>query len=255
MSLPDPFVPSTDAYMTAICYVGSKSLSHVLSSIERCKERLLAVGTQSPAARKQIIDSVMGYWKDQPGVGVNIVDKLLNYTILSPGSVIEWALAKEGTRLAHAYVYEMVGSTIGKVTGRVRQVVRAKNAPGLIPEIKLGMEQTVERERKSMKDLFQLMEDSLVGWATGSKDQTMQDGDGSTGDEAMIRQWGQRWLRVFRRKFAVEEAWFLEAEKIGVEAVEGGVEVLDGVGNGNGNGNLSAEGDAKMDEDPFGGVE
>ncbi|TVY85826.1 Nuclear cap-binding protein subunit, partial [Lachnellula willkommii] len=185
MNLPDPLVASTDAYMTSICYVGSKSLSHVLSSIERCKERLLAVGAQSPEARKQIIDSVMGYWKDQPGVGVNIVDKLLNYTILSPASVIEWALAKEGTRLSLPYVYEMVSATIGKVTGRVRQVVRGKNVPGILPEVKLGMEQTVERERKSMKDLFQVMEDALVGWATGTKDQTMQSGDGSTGDEAM----------------------------------------------------------------------
>ncbi|TVY33692.1 Nuclear cap-binding protein subunit, partial [Lachnellula subtilissima] len=241
-SLPDPLVASTDAYMTSICYVGSKSLSHVLSSIERCKERLLAVGAQSSEARKQIIDSVMGYWKDQPGVGVNIVDKLLNYTILSPNSVIEWALAKEGTRLSLPYVYEMVSATIGKVTGRVRQVVRAKNAPGQLPEVRQGMEQTVERERKSMKDLFQLMEEALVGWATGSKDQAMQSGDGSTGNEAMIRQWGERWLRVFRRKFAVEEAWYLETEKVGVEEGMVGVEVIDGVGIGHGNGNGAVDG-------------
>ena len=52
----------------------------------------------------------MEYWKDQPGIGVNIVDKLLNYTILSPGSVIEWALGKEGGRLSEAHVFEMVGA-------------------------------------------------------------------------------------------------------------------------------------------------
>lgn len=90
MNLGEPLVLSTDAYMTAICYIGSKSLSHVLSSIERCKERLLSAGGASPAARKQIIESVTAYWKDQPGIGVNIVDKLLNYTILSPTSVVEW---------------------------------------------------------------------------------------------------------------------------------------------------------------------
>jgi nuclear cap-binding protein subunit 1 len=206
LRLPDPLVPSTDAYVTAICYIGSKSLSHVLSSIERCKERLLAIGPASPAARKQIIESVMEYWKDQPGIGVNIVDKLLNYTILSPASVVEWALAKEGTRLSKAYVYEMVSATIGKVTGRVRQVVRAKNASGLVPEQKMMLVDTVERERKSMKELFQLMEDSLGGWVTGSKDQAVEGGDGDSIEEATIRQWGERWLRVFRRKIAVEDA-------------------------------------------------
>lgn len=150
------------------------------------------------------------------------MDKLLNYTILSPSSVIEWAVAQNGRRLGMSYVYEMVGATIGKVTNRVRQVVSAKKVSGLSPEQKTTMEQTVAVERQSMKDLFTLMEDSLVSWATGSKDQAMETGDGNSGEEAMIRQWGARWLRVFRRKFAVEEAWFLEAEKDKVD-VEVGV--------------------------------
>jgi nuclear cap-binding protein subunit 1 len=227
MNLPDPLVLSTDAYMTSICYIGSKSLSHVLSCIERCKERLLAIGAASPAARKQIIESTMDYWKDQPGIGVNIVDKLLNYTILSPTSVVDWALAKEGARLSEAHVFEMISATVGKVTGRVRQVAKAKNAPGLMEEQKKILDETVDRERKGMKELFQVMEDSLVGWATGSKDQVVESGDMGV-ENAMIRQWGERWLRVFRRKFAVEEAWYLEAEKLGVEVLNGAApEVMD----------------------------
>ena len=224
MNLPDSLVLSTDAYVTSICYIGSKSLSHVLSSIERCKERLLAIGATSPSSRKQIIESVMEYWKDQPGIGVNIVDKLLNYTILSPTSVVDWALAREGARLSDAHVFEMIGATVGKVTGRVRQVVQAKNARGLLEEQKKILIETVERERTGMKGLFQVMEDSLVGWATGSKDQAQESGDMGP-EDAMIRQWGQRWLRVFRRKFAVEEAWYieteLEAQKPPVEAANG----------------------------------
>lgn len=212
MSLPDPIAISTDAYMTSICYIGSKSLSHVLSCIERCKDRLLSLGTAHPVGRKQIIDSVMAYWKDQPGIGVNIVDKLLNYTILSPGTVIDWALGREGSRLSEAFVFEMVAATVGKVTGRVRQVVQAKTAKGLLEEQKPIMEQTVEAERKAMKELFQVMEDALVGWASGSKDQQVESGDMSS-EDAMIRQWGERWLRVFRRRFAVEESWYLEAAK------------------------------------------
>jgi nuclear cap-binding protein subunit 1 len=171
----------------------------------------------------------MVYWKDQPGIGVNIVDKLLNYTILSPESVIEWALAKEGKRLSEAFVFEMVSATVGKVTGRVRQVVRAKNVPGLLVEQRKILEETAERERKSMKELFGVMEDSLLAWASGSKDQMVQSGDGNSDAEKMVRQWGERWLRVFRRKFAVEEAWFLEVEK---EKVEGGI---DGEANDEGN--------------------
>lgn len=161
----------------------------------------------------------MAYWKDQPGIGVNIVDKLLNYTILSPASVVEWALGKEGKRLGEAFVYEMVSATVGKVTGRVRQVVRATKAPGLTAEQRGLLEATAERERGSMRELFKLMEDLLVGWASGSKDELVQSGDGESESEKMIKQWGERWLRVFRRKFAVEEAWFLEVGKEKIEDV------------------------------------
>ncbi|KAL3425666.1 hypothetical protein PVAG01_02457 [Phlyctema vagabunda] len=203
-------VYSTDAYVTSICYIGSKSLSHVLSCIERCKDRLLA----SSEARGQIIESVMSYWKHQPGIGVNIVDKLLNYTILSPGSVVEWALGKSGSNLSESAIFEMIAATVGKVTGRVRQVVTSSRAAGLLAEQMAVLQETAERERKGMKELFELMEDKLTGWASGSKDQ-MLDGQGVTDAESsMVRQWGERWLRVFRRKSAVEEAWYLEQAKI-----------------------------------------
>jgi nuclear cap-binding protein subunit 1 len=219
-NLPDPLCPSTDAYVTAMCYIGSKSLSHILTYITRCKDRLIAFGSASPAARQQIIESVMTYWKDQPGIGVNIVDKLLNYTILSPQSVIEWALANNSSRLSRAYVYELVAATITKVTGRFRQVVAARHASNLSAEQKQALQEPAEQERKSMKELFVVMEDLLVSWASGSKDQVMEDGDGTSEEEKAVRQWGERWLRTFRRKIAVEDAWFLEVEKI-AGAIEG----------------------------------
>jgi nuclear cap-binding protein subunit 1 len=160
----------------------------------------------------------MEYWKDQPGIGVNIVDKLLNYTILSPASVVEWALGKKGKRLGEAFVYEMVSATVGKVTGRVRQVVKATKAQGLTAEQRKVLEETAERERSAMRELFRLMEDLLVSWASGAKDE-MQTGDVDSDADTMVRQWGERWLRVFRRKFAVEEAWSLEVAKEKVEDV------------------------------------
>jgi nuclear cap-binding protein subunit 1 len=158
----------------------------------------------------------MEYWKDQPGIGVNIVDKLLNYTILSPWSVIEWAVGKEGGRLSEAHVFEMVSATVGKVTGRVRQVVRATKVPGLLEEQKALVEATAKRERES-----------------GSKDQMVESGDMADGD-AMVKQWGERWLRVFRRKFAVEEAWAGEVEKevAPIVAGNGEVKMTDGLDEG-----------------------
>ncbi|KAJ5166495.1 uncharacterized protein N7482_005276 [Penicillium canariense] len=216
LGVDDPKVPSTDALMTSICFVGSKSLSHVLSCIERNKDRLLAIGAASEKARCQIITSVMEYWADQPGIAINIVDKLLNYTIISPLSVLEWALIEHieaGAILSKSHIYEMISATVGKVTNRMRQIVAARTQKGLYEPQLSVLDETLSRERVGMQALFKFIEDSLVSVAAGSNDELMERGNGS-GDmpeDLILRQWGRRWLRVFRRKAAVEEAFISDA--------------------------------------------
>ncbi|KAJ5107568.1 hypothetical protein N7456_004243 [Penicillium angulare] len=216
LGVEDPKIPSTDALVTSICFVGSKSLSHVLSCIERNKDRLLAIGPVSERARCQIITSVMEYWSDQPGIAINIIDKLLNYTIISPLSVLEWALSESldaGTVLAKSHIYEMISATVGKVTNRMRQIVAARTQSGLYEPQLSVLDETLARERVEMQTLFRFIEDAIVSVASGSNDELMERGDGS-GDlpeDAIIRQWGRRWLRVFRRKGAVEEAFITDA--------------------------------------------
>lgn len=250
----DPLVPSTDAFVTSICFIGSKSLSHVLSCIERCKERLLAIGPQSEPARRQIITSVMEYWREKPGVGVNVVDKLLNYTILTPLSVITWALVDnigKGKILTQAHVYEMIASTMHKVTNRVRQIVVARNQRGLPSEQVLILDETLAKERADMGQLFAVVEDALIGVATGAVDEMAESADQDERSEALLRSWGGRWLRVFRRKMAVEEAWIGEmmlpmsaGEGTGTDGVDGGGErtITEETANGNDNGNGSGIG-------------
>ncbi|GAB1197311.1 hypothetical protein APSETT444_006604 [Aspergillus pseudonomiae] len=243
MGVEDPMLPSTDAFVTAICFVGSKSLSHVLSCIERNKERLLAIGPKSTRARRQIITSVMEYWKDQPGIGINIIDKLLNYTILTPLSVIEWALVDKleaGTILARTHVFEMISSTVGKVTNRLRQIVAARTQPGLYEPQLSVLDDTLNREKADMQALFRVIEDSIVSVAGGNNDELMERGDGSgeLPEDEIIRQWGCRWLRAFRRKAGVEESFIAEtmatATPIGTTAppLQEGTTAMDGPADG-----------------------
>jgi nuclear cap-binding protein subunit 1 len=207
----DPLVASTDVFVTAVLWVGSKSLSHVLAAIERTKDRLLDAGSASEAARTQIISAVIDYWAAHPGVAVAIVEKLLNYSILSPESVIQWALvsragASRGDALSWAWTYEMVANTVTKVTRRVRQVATVAEAGAEVDE-------TREREIAAMRNLFRSMDDALVAWASGSKDEMIEATDGDGEHERLVRRWGERWSRVFRRKAAIEEAFLIEAAK------------------------------------------
>ena len=232
----DPLIPSTDAYITTICFLGSKSLSHTLALVERCKDRLLSIGPTSEAARRQIISSVMEYWVDKPGVGVNVVDKLLNYTILTPSSVVLWALGPErlgkGEQLVKAHVYEMVASTVAKVTNRVRQIVLARNARGLPSDQVTMLDETLSKEREGMSELFKLLEDALVGVADGSVDAMAESKDQDEIGEQMLRAWGKRWLLVFRRRMAIEEAWIMETMAAGDAAAAAEMEDVQAEGNG-----------------------
>ena len=223
LGVEDPSIPSTDALVTSILFIGSKSFSHVLSCIERTKSLLLPIGPKSEAARRQIITSVMEYWIEKPGTGVNIVDKLLNYTILTPRSVIVWALSDKlhkGEGLCYAHNFEMVSLTLFKVTNRVRQIVVARNAPGLPVDQRKILDETLLNERGEMRTLFGVVEDALAGVAEGSVDAMAESRDQDEKAETMLRAWGGRWLKVFRRKLAVEEAWVDETLQAGLKAEE-----------------------------------
>ncbi|KAJ6785434.1 hypothetical protein PWT90_10319 [Aphanocladium album] len=213
----DPIVTSTDVFVTAMCWVGSKSLSHVLACIDRSKVRLIDAGAASPEARAQIISSVMAYWHAHPGVALSIIEKLLNYSILTPFSVADWAILADsashkgspGAALAQPHIYEAIFNTVSKVTARVRQVLSAPAGSEAAAD-----EETRAKEVADMTELFRTINDALESWASGSKDEQIeQGGDGRETDEALIRRWGQRWLRVFKRRAAVEAAFVTEASR------------------------------------------
>jgi nuclear cap-binding protein subunit 1 len=214
IGIDEPLVSSTDIYMTAILSVGSKSLSHVLSTVDRCKERLLAIGSQSEVARRQIITSVVEFWADHPGTAVNIIDKLLNYTIVTPMSVIEWALVdhiNRGRALASAQIYELISITMFKVTNRVQQLLQHRNNIKVPYEQRKAVDEALPRERQGMRDLFAAIEDAVAGVATGAQDEMLERFDGDEAEMQIIKMWGERWARVWRRKAAVEEATVGEA--------------------------------------------
>ncbi|KAG5921623.1 hypothetical protein E4U42_005781 [Claviceps africana] len=205
----DPVVTSTDIFVTAVCWVGSKSLSHVLACIDRTKTRLMDAGSSSPAARAQVISSVMDYWSAHPGIALSIIEKLLNYSILTPLSIVDWALAattpingaRGGAALGQSHMFELITNTATKVSGRVRQLLVSPDAD----------HETRDKEVAFMRDLFRAINDALAVWASGGKDQLMDDGDGSPDRDAMIRRWAQRWQRVFHRLAAIEETFVAEA--------------------------------------------
>lgn len=212
--LPSPKLASTDAYMTAICYIGSKSLSHALAVIERCRDRLSTIAEADEDCRKQIITSVLDFWKHQVGTGVFLIDKLLNYGIVTPMSVIEWALidhVDRGVLLTKNWCYELILKTTGKVVSRVRQVVHKIRDPRLSDEERSTLKAALDTEMSTMKSLFAAIEDAVGSVANASEDGMIESSDALRAEEeTVLRTWGMKWLRAWRRRAAVEEGWVRE---------------------------------------------
>lgn len=114
-----------DVFVTAVCSVGSKSLSHFLACVERTKEVFMdLVREGGRGAEKQIVKSVLKYWEWVPGSGVMVVDKVLNYLVVSPEAVVQAVLSEDvadgGKVLGKGWAWEMIARVVGKVVGRVR---------------------------------------------------------------------------------------------------------------------------------------
>ena len=203
-----------EVFVTAICWVGSKSLSHLLACVERCKEILLGFTADGTEAEKKIVESILAFWGGQVGNGVMVVDKFVNYLIISPESVVEAVLGDSGYRgqggkvLSEGWVWEIISKITGKVTGRVKGVVHAVRKPGLDEEKRNEMQGVLETEMAKMRALFaqaqscvaELGEPNGKAWAMNMSDE----------DAALVRMWAAKWLRAFGRRANVEEAWVRE---------------------------------------------
>ena len=98
-----------------------------------------------------------------------------------------------------------------------------------------------------MRLLFAHVEDGLKSVAEGIADRMLdQEGGVDEVEQARLREWGVRWLRVFRRKLAVEES--VVGEMLEVEVSDVVVVVADGNGKEIGNGDVEEQngGDAAM---------
>ena len=217
LGLTDVMTYSTDAFVTALCCIGAKSLSHVVSYIEKYKGRLSSIAQTSETLRRQILASVVEYWKDQPGVAVYIVDKLLNYSILTPTTVVQWALSDRvgaGEGLTENWVYEMISNTVGKVSRSVQNLLTAKFTPNLDPQVRAAADNAFPTEREAVRDLLKLIQQSVQPIADGVADKFLEktgSGELSAHDATLLREWGKRWVAVFQRRALVEEMVFGDA--------------------------------------------
>ncbi|KAG2227596.1 hypothetical protein INT45_002281, partial [Circinella minor] len=201
-----------ELFVQAMLLVGSKSFSHVLNVVERYLEVLRFVNT-TPEARVHTVTVVASFWKQNSQFLGILLDKLLNYRVIDPTSVITWAFEQQ--QLEHAersFVWEILQNTLNKVVTRVAQVKaklegcqqmhqenEAKRANEALTEM-------AQAEAQQEQDTLRLMENSLSTVTREQKEvfivayqkfvQILQEKltSSSTGSEDVEVTWTYRWI-------------------------------------------------------------
>ncbi|KAK9480733.1 MIF4G like-domain-containing protein [Lipomyces japonicus] len=131
-----------DIYVTALVHLGSRSLSHVETWIDRSLPLLSKVASETETSQRQVISSVLKYWTDQIGTGVQVIKKLLNRQVITPSSVVEWILLDAGVNvLSKGYAWELLGFAIDRAKFNVKdaQSNAEKNGENVVHDLKDGV--------------------------------------------------------------------------------------------------------------------
>ncbi|KAG5520228.1 hypothetical protein PMAC_001306 [Pneumocystis sp. 'macacae'] len=121
----DPQFEVLKALVQCVLHLGARSFSNALNTIER---NLPGLRNRCSANRKtcrQTIDIIMKFWKDQPGIGVALINKFLNYSIINTISIIEWIfLDADIEYINRGFIWELMKIVLDKINSGVIQTKR-----------------------------------------------------------------------------------------------------------------------------------
>jgi nuclear cap-binding protein subunit 1 len=127
-----------DVVIQVVLHLGSRSFSHFLNVVERY-HGLLRQLSSSPAMRLAILASTVRFWAKSAQWTLIVVDKWLQYRIVEPTDIVEFAFASPttyptvltgdtdsaaGRDWSSFMWWELIRLTVHKVHGRVNQVRR-----------------------------------------------------------------------------------------------------------------------------------
>ncbi|ORY05994.1 ARM repeat-containing protein [Basidiobolus meristosporus CBS 931.73] len=145
-----------DIVMQCVLMVGSKSFSHSLNVIERY---LAILQKYAASAEDKIttIEIVASCWKHNTQFLGILLDKLLNYRIVDPTSIIAWVFGDLSKTADRAYKLEILQNTLNKVISRVDLVqvkVDSAKKDEATPEHIRSLESTLSVVYREQKEVF-----------------------------------------------------------------------------------------------------
>ncbi|KAI8910107.1 MIF4G like-domain-containing protein [Gorgonomyces haynaldii] len=109
--------------MESVMFQGSKSFSHVLSVVERYIHLLQHLNS-TPEAKQHSVQVIVQFWRDNTQFLEIILDKLVNYRVIDPKSIITFVVSPEvlSEHCSRIFVSNIIKNTIGKVVLKAEQL-------------------------------------------------------------------------------------------------------------------------------------
>lgn len=190
LSVEDPEKLIREIYVTAIVHLGSRSLSHADSWIERGLPLLNKLCPAGGDAQRQAVAAVFAFWHEQTGTAVQVVKKLMNRLVIAPQSVVEWILIDiEPVALTRGHSWELLGFAIDKAKWFIAE---AKSGAGSSADDALSTA-IIEREEE-LKHIFISIVRELsrpVSLSENMEEETLR----------WLRWWREGFLRAFLRSY------------------------------------------------------
>ncbi|KTW28544.1 hypothetical protein T552_01804 [Pneumocystis carinii B80] len=119
----DPPYEALKALVQCVLHLGAKSFSHALNTIERNLPGLQARCNANEKTRRQTIDIIIKFWKDQPTIGTTLINKFLNYSIIDSVSIIEWIILDADVEyIGRSFTWELMKIALNKVNSTPVQI-------------------------------------------------------------------------------------------------------------------------------------
>ncbi|KAH6587853.1 hypothetical protein BASA50_011044 [Batrachochytrium salamandrivorans] len=224
MAMSSPESVTRDVFINCVMFQGSKSFSHILNVIERYLP-LLQKCNRTVEARMHTLEITAAFWKGNTQFIEIVLDKLTNYRIVDPKTVLLWIFQPKilDVSFSRFYLWSILRNTLIKVNLKAEQISlrleTAKSQASNFSDMTAqgGEIQTLEMAREAAlrekKETFLLVFQKYVELTSSKLRQCMAEGI-----EPTATPWW-RWVVGFFREISRAFKTDVEQIKFTVDAI------------------------------------
>ncbi|KAJ3232685.1 Component of the cap-binding complex (CBC) [Chytriomyces hyalinus] len=146
-----------DIFVQNILFLGTKSFSHFLNIVERYV-KILQQLNQEAEDRLHTVRIIAEFWKFNTQNMEIVLDKLMNYRVVDPISIITWALDLSvlDTDYSRFYVWTILRNVLFKVNSKVSQL-REKIGINAMDEDNSSTQEALDKALRDQRAAFILL--------------------------------------------------------------------------------------------------